>query len=229
MAMILVYCYSGLGTMGLIDQVKQLIDSLSLTNLTGWGMWSYLLLAILVAVEGPIATLVGAAAASVGLMHPFFVFVAASMGNLTSDTLWYTLGYLGKMEWLLRIGKRLGINRKYLEHLEQIMCDHAPMILFFSKLSVSPMIPALVATGLVKFPWRRWFPYVFSAEMIWTGSLVLIGFFGGQAIKRVELGVEHAILAGSIVFIVFILWFGRRILKKEIQKNDRMAEGTTDE
>jgi membrane protein DedA with SNARE-associated domain len=215
--------------MGLIDQLKQLVDSLSLANLTGWGVWSYLLLAFLVAVEGPIATLVGAAAASVGLMHPFYVFIAASTGNLTSDTLWYTLGYLGKMEWLLRIGKRLGINRKYLEHLEQILCDHAPMILFFSKLSVSPMIPALVATGLIKFPWRRWFPYVFSAEMIWTGSLVLIGFFGGQALKRVQLGLEHVILASSIAFIVFILWLGRRIVKKEIRKNDEAIEEAAEE
>ena len=38
------------------------------------GYWNYVLLAILVAVEGPIATLLGAVAASAGLMRPILVF-----------------------------------------------------------------------------------------------------------------------------------------------------------
>jgi len=201
--------------MELIDQLKQLLSTINVVQLASWGLWSYLLLAFLVAIEGPIATLLGAAAASIGLMHPGFVFVAASTGNLTSDTLWYTLGYLGKIEWIKRFGQRLRISMEKLERLEKMLCDHAPIILFFSKLTVSPMIPALIATGLIKYPWRRWFPYVFAGEMIWTGSLVLIGFFGVQAIKKVQLGIEHIILASSILFIVVILWLGRRYLIKE--------------
>lgn len=201
--------------MALIDQLKQFLSSIDAIQLASWGLWSYLLLAFLVAIEGPIATLLGAAAASIGLMHPGFVFIAASTGNLTSDTLWYTLGYFGKIEWIKRFGQRLRISVEKLERLEKMLRDHAPIILFFSKLTVSPMIPALIATGLIKYPWRRWFPYVFGGEMIWTGSLVLIGFFGVQAIKKVELGIEHVILAGSIIFIVSILWLGRRYLTKE--------------
>jgi len=201
--------------MALIDQLQQFLSSIDAIQLASWGLWSYLLLAFLVAIEGPIATLLGAAAASIGLMHPGFVFIAASTGNLTSDTLWYTLGYFGKIEWIKRFGQRLRISVEKLERLEKMLRDHAPIILFFSKLTVSPMIPALIATGLIKYPWRRWFPYVFGGEMIWTGSLVLIGFFGVQAIKKVELGIEHVILAGSIIFIVSILWLGRRYLTKE--------------
>jgi membrane protein DedA with SNARE-associated domain len=82
------------------------------------------------------------------------------------------------------------------------------------------MIPALIATGLIKYPWRRWFPAVFAGEMIWTGSLILIGYFGIKVIQKVELGLEHAILAASVVFIIFIIWFGRRLLTKETPKPD---------
>jgi len=214
--------------MELIDQIKQFLDNINAIQLASWGLWSYLLLAFLVAIEGPIATLLGAAAASIGLMHPGFVFVAASTGNLTSDTLWYTLGYLGKIEWIKRFGQRLGIKLEKLERLEQMLHDHAPIILFFSKLTVSPMIPALIATGLIKYPWRRWFPSVFAGEMIWTGSLVLIGFFGVQAIKKVQLGIEHIIVAGSIFFIVLILWLGRRYLTKETQNTAEASKETSD-
>ena len=201
--------------MEIIDQIKQFLTTIDITQLATWGSWSYILLAVLVGVEGPIATLLGAAAASIGLMRPGFVFLAASIGNLTSDTLWYSLGYLGKIEWIKRFGQRLGISMEKLEGLEKMLQDHAPIILFFSKLTVSPMIPALIATGLIKYPWRRWFPYVFAGEMIWTGALVLIGFFGVQALQKVQLGIEHAILAGSIIFIISILWLGRRYLRKE--------------
>jgi membrane protein DedA with SNARE-associated domain len=212
--------------MQIIDQIRQFIANLDVVTITAWGYWSYLILAALVAVEGPIATLLGAAAASLGLMHPGFVFVAAAGGNLTSDTLWYYLGYIGKLEWIKRLSKRLGVSDQKLEILENTLCKHAPIILFVSKLTVSPMIPALIATGLIKYPWRRWFPYVFAGEMIWTGSLVLIGFFGLMAIKKVQLGIEHAILAGSLLFIVTVLVLGRRFLKKEIQTSDASIETT---
>lgn len=214
--------------MEIIDQIRQFVANLDIVGLAAWGTLSYFILAALVAIEGPIATLLGAAAASLGLMHPGLVFVAASVGNLTSDTLWYSLGYVGKIEWIKRFGKRLGVSEQKLETLEALLRKHAPIILFVSKLTVSPMIPALIATGLIKYPWKRWFPFVFAGEMIWTGSLVLIGFFGLMAIKKVQLGIEHAILAGSIIFIVTVLILGRRFLKKEIQGSEDTPVTTSD-
>ena len=203
--------------MQIIDQIRQFISNLDVVALAAWGSWSYLILAVLVAFEGPIATLLGAGAASLGLMHPGFVFMAAAAGNLTSDTLWYYLGYIGKIEWIKRFGRRLGVSDQKLEIMEKMLHDHAPIILFVSKLTVSPMIPALIATGLIKYPWRKWFPFVFMGEMIWTGSLVIIGFFGLLAIKKVQLGIEHAILIGGLVFVATVFILGRRFLKREME------------
>ncbi len=206
--------------MNIINHAQEIIDSMNGMQLAGWGAWSYLLLAVLVAFEGPIATLLGAAAASTGLMHPGLVFTAAATGNLTADTLWYSLGYLGRLDWLMRLSKHIGLNPSTIERMEAVLRRHAPTILFVSKLTISPMIPALIATGLIKYPWKRWFPSVFAGEMIWTGALVLIGYFGLIAIKKVQLGIEHAVLAGGILFIILILWFGRRFLKGELQRAD---------
>jgi membrane protein DedA with SNARE-associated domain len=217
--------------MGFIDQIKELLNSLNAVQLAAWGVWSYFLLAFLVGIEGPIATLLGAVAASAGLLHPILVFFAAAIGNLAADTAWYALGLLGRMDWVLRFGKRLKINPENIRHLEGQLREHAPVILFVSKLTVSPMIPALIATGLIKYPWRRWFPYVLGGEVIWTGSLVTIGYFGFTAIKKVQLGIEHAILISSIIFIFVLLYFGRRFLKTAFkdsnsdEKADQESEG----
>ena len=199
----------------------QLLQSFILAMKSGHlpqlGYWTYLLLAVLVAVEGPVATLLGAAAASAGLMRPWLVFFAAAAGNLTADSLWYTLGYAGKIEWTMRFGRRLGIQPEILERLEQGMHDHAAKILFIAKLTVSFMIPSLIAAGLVKVRWRRWFPALFAGEMIWTVSLMLIGYYATEAIKRVQQGVEYLILGLSLAFVFFIVWMGRRVLRKRLK------------
>lgn len=179
-----------------------------------WGYWSYLALAVLVAVEGPIATLLGAVAASTGVMRPVLVFFAACGGNLTADTLWYLFGYLGKIEWFFSIGQRVGLNRNHMERLQKSMRKHAIKVLFFAKLSMTFMIPSLIAAGLVKARWRRWFPAVFGGEIIWTGALVLIGYYVTEAIKRIEQGIEYFILGGTIVFVIFMLVLSRHILRE---------------
>jgi len=178
------------------------------------GIWTYVLLAALVAIEGPIATLLGAAAASAGLMRPWSVFFAAALGNITADSLWYTLGYMGKLEWLFHFGKRLGLRRDLLEHLKHNMEKHATKVLFLAKLTVSFVIPSLITAGLLRLPLRRWFPALIAAETIWTGSLVLIGYYTTEAVKRVERGVEYAALGASILFVIFLIFTGRRLIKE---------------
>jgi len=184
-----------------------------------FGFWTYILLAALVAVEGPIATLLGAAAASAGLMRPWPVFFAAAVGNLAADSLWYSLGYMGRIEWLFHFGKRLGLRRDLLEHLKHNMDKHATKVLFLAKLTVSLVIPSLITAGLLRLPLRRWFPALLLAETIWTGSLVLIGYYATEAIKRVERGIEYAVLGASILFVIFLILAGRRLIK-EWDKDD---------
>ena len=179
------------------------------------GLWTYVVLAMLVAVEGPIATLLGAAAASAGLMRPLAVLAAASAGNLTADMLWYSIGYMGKTEWIFRVARRMGAPRERLEQLEHSLMEHASKVIFLAKLTVSFVIPSLIAAGLVRVPWKRWFPPLFAAEMLWTGSLVLIGYYATEAIKRVEQGVEYLVLGISMLFVLFIILTGRRIFLRQ--------------
>ena len=193
---------------------QSLSASLGLGEFFHSSIWPYLLLAILVAVEGPIATLLGAAAASAGFMHAVPTFIAAAAGNLTADTLWYMIGYAGRIEWLFHFGCRLGINRDMLERLKADMLGNTTKLLFLAKLTVSFVIPSLIAAGLVKAPWKRWFPALFCAEMIWTGSLLVTGYYATEAIKRMERGVEYAAIGGSILFVAMIVGWGWRWLKK---------------
>ena len=191
-----------------------LIITIKSGQLPQLGYWTYIILGLLVAVEGPIATLLGAAAASAGLMRPMPVFLAAATGNLTADSLWYSIGYLGKTEWILRFGRRMGMRESLINHLKQNMLEHSTKVLFLAKLTVSFVVPSLIAAGLLRIPWKRWFPALLLAETIWTGSLVLIGYYTTEALKRVEQGIEYAVLAASIAFVIFAILAGRRLIRQ---------------
>ena len=184
---------------------QELINSYTFSDLIQpMAGWAYILLALLVAVEGPITTLAGAVAASTGLLNPILVFVFASVGNLIADTLWYSIGYLGKTEWLIHYGGRLGIKEKFIARLQEDVRDHIHKFLFVAKLTLGFVIPTLIAAGLARVPFRRWFGVLFTAECIWTGGLVLIGYYFGYLIQRVETNLRWVSLGGGLLSIIIV-------------------------
>ena len=142
-----------------ITFLQMLLAALRSGQLPELGYWTYPLLFVLVAFEGTFAILLGAAAASAGLMRPLPVFFTAAAGNLTADCLWYTLGYFGKTEWIYHFGRRLGVRSDLIERLKSALLKHATKVMFLAKVTSSFVIPALVTAGLLRIPFKRWFPY----------------------------------------------------------------------
>ena len=174
------------------------------------GSWAYLLLALVVAAEGPVATLAGAAAASAGLLNPILVFVSASIGNLTADILWYSLGYLRKAEGLVKYAGWLGIKENTIVRLQEGINEHVQKILFVAKLTLGFVIPALIAAGLAHVPFKRWFGVLFMAECIWTGSLVLTGYYFGTLVQRIETNLRWISIGGALIFVAIVLVYVSR-------------------
>jgi membrane protein DedA with SNARE-associated domain len=171
------------------------------------GGWAYVFIALLTAVEGPLTTLGGAVAASSGYLNPVLVFVSASIGNLTADTLWYSLGYLGKTEWLVRYGKWFGIKEKFIARLQTDIHAHIQKVLFVAKLTLGFVIPTLIAAGLARVPFKRWFGPLFAAECLWTGSLVLAGYYFGYLVQRIEADLRWVSLGGAAIFLVALVFY----------------------
>lgn len=179
------------------------------------GIWKYLILGIMVGVEGPLMTLIGAAAAAGGYMQPDLVFLSASIGNLSADTIWYSIGYAGKIDWLMRLGGKIGVKQQDMQRLKEKMRQHAPKILLVAKITSGLIVPSLVAAGLARVPWKRWFPSVALGEMIWTGSLVLIGYYAAHSIAQLQQDIRLFVIVSTTVVILGLIWLVRRVLKKK--------------
>ena len=198
----------------IIDLLQEIWSDFQHGQLPQLGPWNYLLLSVLIIWQGPIASVFGGAAASAGLLKPGLVFLVGVAGHLTSDIVWYSLGRRGNVERLFERG-RLGGHRRRYHRLRHGMQIHGTKALLMAKLSFGLAVPTLVAAGLSKVSWRKWFPVVFIGETIFTGTLVLIGYYATEAIKQVEQGLHLFLAIMTVLFIIAIIWFVPRYLRKD--------------
>jgi membrane protein DedA with SNARE-associated domain len=199
-----------------IESLSELMATL-VAGIPSLGGWSYVLLAVLVATEGPLSTLVGASASAAGLLDLRLVFVATVVGNIVGDCLWYSLGYMGKMNWLFEHGRWLGIRPRHVERLEREMQAHATKLIVFAKIAYGLIVPTLVAAGMARVPWRKWFPTVFIVETLWSILLVWVGYHATAFIQDFEQGLHAvgvALLVGGAAFVLF------RMLRKRIDRTE---------
>ena len=178
-----------------LEMLRQFGADLQNGLLPPLGNWNYMLLMILIIIQGPVFSMVGGAAAAAGLLHPFGVLVAAIVGNLGADVFWYSVGLTSKLTW---IDGWLGRRRELTTVLQREMQQHALKILLLAKLSVGMAVPAILAAGLAQVPWRKWFPIVVTVEVLWTGTLLLIGYYATEAM----IGAERAVLAFGVMVSV---------------------------
>jgi membrane protein DedA with SNARE-associated domain len=169
------------------------------------GDWSYVLLFILIFLEGPTATLAGAVAAGSGLLDPVIVFVIAAVANLTADSFWYGLGRWGREANILRWARKAGVKEETLAYYETNMHTHGLKILLAAKLTLSFAVPALIAAGLTHVPWRKAIVVLASGEALWSGGLVLAGFYLGHQLARLEQGLQIAGIVGGFLFIILLI------------------------
>ena len=78
-----------------MEVLQSIWDAIRTGTVPDLGYWSYVLITILVFLEGPSVTLVAGAMAATGFLDVKLVFVAAALGNFLADVWWYTLGYVG--------------------------------------------------------------------------------------------------------------------------------------
>jgi membrane protein DedA with SNARE-associated domain len=190
------------------------------------GWWSYVLLGLLVATEGPLSTLIGATAASAGYLDLRWVFAATVIGNVVGDSVWYTVGYFGKTEWILLHGRWLGLRPHHVSRLVREMNTHAAKLIVFAKIAYGLIVPTLVAAGLARVPWRKWFPVVFVVETIWSILLVFVGYHATDFVQTFEEGL-HAVgiaLLFVVVGLVLLRMVRRRVDRQALMLDPLLQE-----
>lgn len=200
-----------------VDSFRELYIGLQHGNYPDMGTWTYVLLAVLVATEGPLSTLLGATAAAAGYLDWRWVLTATMIGNIAGDCIWYTAGYLGKMKWLYEHGRWLGLRPHHVERLERGMRKHATKLIIFAKIAYGLIVPTLLAAGMARVPLRKWLPVVLVVETLWSILLVWVGYHTAAFIAKFERSLIAIGVAAVVAVGLFLLF---RFLRKRIDQEE---------
>ncbi len=204
--------------MSLGELWRQITTALAHGSLPDLGAWSYVLLVLLVFIEGPAATLVAATMAAAGILRADLVFLFSVIANFLADVFWYLVGYsigqggrVSRLEWIQR-------RMATIESLEHAIHGRAAKMYLLTKLSLGLLtIPVLISSGLARVPWLRLFAVSIVVEPLWNGLLVLAGYRLGDSVAHMERGLRIAAIVGSVVIFLVLLLLYRRMFARLFQ------------
>ena len=144
---------------------------------------------------------------SSGNFNLWYVVLAGTVGNVVGAVIAYYVGlYLGR-GFILRYGKYILLEEKYLSLTEKWFSKYGEKTIFFCRmLPVVRTINSLPA-GIGKMNMKKFLFYTFLGSIPWNFALTYLGFVLGKNWNIIS-NYSHIldILVG-IVVSAFIVWF----------------------
>lgn len=195
--------------------IEQLWHAVQTGQLPDLGNWSYVILVVLVFIEGPVATLAAATMAASGILRADLVFLLSMIANFMADVFWYLLGYFGgSRRILLRIG---WVRRRWftIRRIQRDLRNRAAKLYLLTKLSMGLLtIPILIAAGMSRVPWLHLAAVGLIIEPLWNGLLVFAGLHLGKYVAQLERGLQMWAFVGTLVVFFILLTLYRRMFTR---------------
>ncbi len=148
-----------------------------------------------------------AAGVLAGMEEEFFlsgVIIAGSIGNLLSDHFFYALGRW-RANWLERLFRTKHPSKKEkFERTKELVQRYAWAFFIFGRFVpwVGRFIPALA--GLQKLSSGRFFLLSLAGSLIAASGFAALGYFGGEAIRKLEGWSVYLALGGFLLSLLVI-------------------------
>ncbi|HEX6958972.1 MAG TPA: DedA family protein [Ferrovibrio sp.] len=188
-----------------METIAHLIDQ--------FGYWAILAGTFL---EGETILVLAGFAAHQGYLRLDLVILAAFIGSVSGDQLWFALSRHHGKRWLARrpgLAARFALATRWLERRPTLFLLGFRFL--YGIRSVAPW-----AIGLSNVPARRFIILNVIAAAIWAASFGTIGYLFGAAVESM-IGklqqIEHRLLAAVVLGIVFVAlarWIGQRLNRK---------------
>jgi len=151
-------------------------------SILGWVTGnSYIFIFLAMVVEGPMITTAAGFASSLGYFNIFSIFILSVLADVLADTLYYVIGYIGRIKLIEKYGSKFGLTHKRIKKLDGLIYKHTIKSLVAIKLTPTLATPGLIIAGASKVPPKKYI--LLSLAMTIPKSLLLIsvGFFSGKA------------------------------------------------
>jgi len=173
--------------------------------------YGYWILYPLMIVEGPIVTLIGGGLAAMGILRLEIVFLLSVAGDLTMDIGLYYFGLYGNKRLRKWIAKHKRLERKR-SQIQRFFKNHGGKVIFFVKISSGLCYITFITAGMIKMPLGKFLRFSLIGGVLWSGSLVLLGYFYGHLYQEISGKIEQAGII--IISLVMLTFFGIILLKR---------------
>jgi membrane protein DedA with SNARE-associated domain len=182
--------------------------------------YRYGILIPLAVIEGPFVMLIAGFVVRLGGFDFIPAYFCLLVGDFIADMGWYLVGYFWGMKFVRRWGKYVNVSEENIKKLEHFFHHHSAKILIISKLTMGFgfAVVTLIAAGLVKIPFKKYFLLNLIGGFIWTAVLMGIGYFFGNAYVSVNNIFERvSIVALFIIILTCLFGFGKYLGKRFVE------------
>jgi membrane-associated protein len=182
--------------------------------------WVYAVVVVLACAEGPILSMIFGVLLRLQVVSLLPIYAVLMVGDLIGDTFWYYIGRKFGHSFVGRFGKYFSITEESVAKVTNIFHKYKHYILFISKISngLGFSLVTLMVAGMVKIPFLRYLFVNATGQFIWTGLLLTVGYFFGNA--YIAINNIFGKIALIALFIVLILAFNgyRKYLRTHIEQ-----------
>ncbi len=177
--------------------------------------YKYLFLFPIVVIEGPIVTVIAGFLSSLGHLNIFIVYAVIVLGDVVGDSLYYAIGFYGRLGFVERWGRFLGMTKERVVKIENHFKNHVGKTLITGKLTHFAGAVILVAAGVARVPYWRFVWYNFLPTIPKSLAFLLLGYYFGKAYQQIDQYFDYATLAILAVCVLAVVVY---ILVKKFRK-----------
>lgn len=172
--------------------------------------FGYPVIFLLVVYEGPLVTIAAAFFAASGYLNVFILYPLIVVADLSSDIMWYYVGYFGREKVINRWGRFFGLNQDSLikfQKLNDKFKNHQGKILFAAKITHVIGFPFLINAGIFKWDIKKYILFNFLATIPKTLGFMLLGYFFGKAGNIISRYLGYGTYIGIGAFVCLIITY----------------------
>ncbi len=197
------------------DFIQEIVKGFQAGHMPDLGTWNYLLVAGFMMLQGRVSALLSGAMAAAGSMNLGLIILVALVARAFVDLFWYRVGATGYID---RIGRRFGPYERVANRVQEGIHARPVRFVVMAKLSNGLSVPAVIAAGSAGLPIRRWLPYSFAIEIMFTVSLLFAGYFATDALTSIEGGLAHGFEALGAIIVLGAAYY---MIKSRRQRHSR--------
>lgn len=184
--------------------------------------YGYFIMLPLMILEGPVVTILAATLAALGAFNVWIVFGLSVAGDIIGDVILYAVGYHWGMSFVRRIGKYVGITESLVVRMEKYFARHGGKTIFAVKSTTGLCWATFTAAGIIKMDFRKFVRYSFLGGLVWSGFLVVMGYFYGYLWREIKQAIEWI---GWVMMVLVALTIAVATLYKNREARKLLKNG----